>query len=694
MKTSDALKLALQGVKKYVDNSINTNSIVRPYEIFRVEETIFGKTGYIDVETMEPSVKYGLTEEYLDCNTIAFVIPTATTPYPIVCLAASFQVSDLMVTEKWEGDPSKGEEGLYIIVKGLNEDYKINIRHKESKNGVTIETIRNTRYLHINNTKEFIPTGDYNPATKKYVDDAIPSIEGLATNFELNEMMLHQSVNFSELFEEKILINVNTKGNHTVYAPEDNGDTTKALKRYMNIDQDLSSVNYGDYFMIDYREQNTPMTNLIFYKWGEFADKSRLISHVLEICVNNTRVQILTRLIKDMQSTAEGTLIDAPGKCTLQLTLSKTYNTPEIATIFDAMQVIIRFLKPHFLPLDNKSFEYTPTEDYQPATKKYVDDTIEENGFSGDYNDLDNKPCYIINETVCYEISKEQLDAIDTTGSDELMLDFPIVSYSDEERDNYRIIINNKEYPIEHIRIESSGRWVFEFYNAVDEESNIDGGCSLTNYDREWNDSDALAMIQLLKIDETQPFVFTSGIKLIHRETQFLDLNLLPKDIAIRNGISHVSSTAANKYSAAFGSFTEANAAASMAQGSRTQANAVNSHAEGSFSIADGVGSHAEGEYTVATGENQHVQGKYNIEDTEKKYAHIVGNGNYFERRNAHTLDWSGNAWFQGNVSIDGTPTNDNDLVTKKYVDNVVANATPAIITEEDINAIIADIDN
>ena len=25
MKTSDALKLALQGVKKYVDNSINTN---------------------------------------------------------------------------------------------------------------------------------------------------------------------------------------------------------------------------------------------------------------------------------------------------------------------------------------------------------------------------------------------------------------------------------------------------------------------------------------------------------------------------------------------------------------------------------------------------------------------------------------------------------------------------------------------
>jgi hypothetical protein len=28
------------------------------------------------------------------------------------------------------------------------------------------------------------------------------------------------------------------------------------------------------------------------------------------------------------------------------------------------------------------------------ATKKYVDDAIQENGFSGDYNDLENRPCY------------------------------------------------------------------------------------------------------------------------------------------------------------------------------------------------------------------------------------------------------------------------------------------------------------
>ena len=50
-----------------------------------------------------------------------------------------------------------------------------------------------------------------------------------------------------------------------------------------------------------------------------------------------------------------------------------------------------------------------------------------------------------------------------------------------------------------------------------------------------------------------------------------------------------------------------------------------------------------------------------------------MGNGtSNTNRKNAHTLDWSGNAWFQGNVSVDGTPVNDNDLTTKSYVDEQI----------------------
>ena len=48
---------------------------------------------------------------------------------------------------------------------------------------------------------------------------------------------------------------------------------------------------------------------------------------------------------------------------------------------------------------------------------------------------------------------------------------------------------------------------------------------------------------------------------------------------------------------------------------------------------------------------HQHVQGKYNKKDTAEKYAHIVGNGTSDSNRSdIHTLDWNGNAWYQGTI--------------------------------------------
>ena len=56
--------------------------------------------------------------------------------------------------------------------------------------------------------------------------------------------------------------------------------------------------------------------------------------------------------------------------------------------------------------------------------------------------------------------------------------------------------------------------------------------------------------------------------------------------------------------------------------------------------------------------------------------------------RKTITEDKNGNAWFQGNVSIDGTPTNDNDLITKKYVDNKLSGLTIIKITQAEYDAL------
>lgn len=83
--------------------------------------------------------------------------------------------------------------------------------------------------------------------------------------------------------------------------------------------------------------------------------------------------------------------------------------------------------------------------------------------------------------------------------------------------------------------------------------------------------------------------------------------------------------------------------------------------------------SHAEGKETFSNTEAQHVQGKYNIIDTTS--AHIVGNGSSLKKSNAHTIDWSGNAWFAGDVYTGSTSGTNKDegskiLATKEYVDS------------------------
>ena len=89
---------------------------------------------------------------------------------------------------------------------------------------------------------------------------------------------------------------------------------------------------------------------------------------------------------------------------------------------------------------------------------------------------------------------------------------------------------------------------------------------------------------------------------------------------------------------------------ASHAEGAMTIADGDQSHTEGLHTRASTFCSHAEGQGTKASSEYQHVQGKYNIEDSSNTYAHIVGNGDGSFRSNAHTLDWSGNAWYAGTV--------------------------------------------
>lgn len=114
----------------------------------------------------------------------------------------------------------------------------------------------------------------------------------------------------------------------------------------------------------------------------------------------------------------------------------------------------------------------------------------------------------------------------------------------------------------------------------------------------------------------------------------------------------------------------------SFAEGFGTAAFGSYSHTEGNSTEAGGYASHAEGYHTTANHSSQHVQGEYNIADDSTydsnvrgNYAHIVGNGrSNSARSNAHTLDWSGNAWFAGDVYVGSTSGTNKDAGSKKLI--------------------------
>lgn len=207
-----------------------------------------------------------------------------------------------------------------------------------------------------------------------------------------------------------------------------------------------------------------------------------------------------------------------------------------------------------------------------------------------------------------------------------------------------------------------------------------------------------------------------TDMQLIEKDVKKLDNIYVPNDLRVSNSITvgarrgvnglfsssfGTSCEASGEFSQALGSATNASGNSSHAEGSNTTASGGcshaegyktvasgsishaegntatasgnYSHAEGNATTASGYNSHAEGHGTIAHGENQHAEGKYNIEDADDKYAHIVGNGNSNNKSNAHTLDWEGNAWYAGKLSQEGTPTEDKDLITKKYFDDGIS---------------------
>lgn len=267
----------------------------------------------------------------------------------------------------------------------------------------------------------------------------------------------------------------------------------------------------------------------------------------------------------------------------------------------------------------------------------------------------------------------------------------------------------DEEITVNNVSINKDRRYYIEFLGSkklcslsLSEENGNCIMCSIGNYKiQAYNDSTNIILF-IGKINTSDTTDTFTDLIIYEEEVKYLDNKYLETDLVLQNSISlgrvgdigtgssaigydveasgyasHAegdSTTASGENSHAEGKYTTASGESSHVEGDSTTASGYCSHAEGNSTTASGENSHAEGASTIASSQNQHVQGRYNIEDKANKYAHIVGNGEDGKNSNAHTLDWEGNAWYAGKLSQEGTPTEDKDLVTKKYLDDKINN--------------------
>jgi hypothetical protein len=368
----------------------------------------------------------------------------------------------------------------------------------------------------------------------------------------------------------------------------------------------------------------------------------------------------------------------------------------------------------------NNTTEFTPSNDYEPATKKYVDD---------------NRIGYIKSETVGETIDTSTM--INSFNNNSYIYESNNVTYLEMGKE-YHVIVNGVRYRALCINNMPGNDQIYETIIVTGDGFSI----SIMNkmgYNTKYYTDNTKCAYEIKLSDEL--LAAPPTIQILKMDIEYIPTYLMPKDLEILNSISvnrigdigtgsaaiGYKNTASNDFTFAIGiqttasapgahaegGLTVANASYSHAEGNSTTASGENSHAEGygslasgyashaegSTTTASGVNSHAEGDYTTASGASshaegygskassqfQHVQGKYNIEDKERKYSHIVGNGaGDAKRSNAHTLDWKGNGWYAGKLTQEGTPTDDKDLATKKYVDdNILLEQIPILRIDE-----------
>lgn len=140
-------------------------------------------------------------------------------------------------------------------------------------------------------------------------------------------------------------------------------------KRYINIDKDISKVTVNTDIVISFIYEKNGEKK-IYQKFGKYSTDKFIDTVQLPFIEGNPSIQI--SLYKNKEYNKNFEQIDS-NKCSVLLNYGK--KEADIIDEIDEVCFRISIRDRNVLTKDNTQ-EYTPTADYEPATKKYVDDKV------------------------------------------------------------------------------------------------------------------------------------------------------------------------------------------------------------------------------------------------------------------------------------------------------------------------------
>lgn len=251
--------------------------------------------------------------------------------------------------------------------------YKVNVTSNIDNNGKYI--IKQEAFvLGADNLIEYNPQTPYSPATKKYVDDSSKLVKEDINNGIIdikNEIDSLYYGNSSSDNYKTILYNDVLKGKF-IYSEECKRGLTTGTAYFININ-DSKLVNDSltmVFFKIKYKDSNNRIFNDICYEGANDNFECSIKN-------NESKIYVTFRLRINKEITSDGTINEKNKSLILQVSIWDKTKYIGNENILETIEINMYSKMRNYLPISsNPAADYTPTKDYQPTNKKYVDDTV------------------------------------------------------------------------------------------------------------------------------------------------------------------------------------------------------------------------------------------------------------------------------------------------------------------------------